>query len=90
MRRIGDLSYGTYIYAFPIQQTIIHYFPGISVTSLIAYTVPITYAFAFFSWRLVERPALRLRRRLTGEPDRAPRAAVVPPVHAQTGGGAAG
>ena len=71
----------------PVQQTIIHYDPDISVTRLIAFTVPITYAFAFFSWRLVERPALRLRRRLTGEPDRAPRAAVVPPVHAPAGGG---
>jgi peptidoglycan/LPS O-acetylase OafA/YrhL len=77
MRRIGDLSYGTYIYAFPVQQTIIH-FHDISPPVLIAVTVPITYACAFASWRLVERPALRLRRRLTGEPDGAARAAVVP------------
>jgi peptidoglycan/LPS O-acetylase OafA/YrhL len=78
MRRIGDLSYGTYIYAFPVQQAIIHYQLDISPPRLIAITVPITYACAFASWRLVERPALRLRRRLTGEPDGATRAAVVP------------
>jgi peptidoglycan/LPS O-acetylase OafA/YrhL len=85
MRRIGDLSYGTYIYAFPVQQAVIHYERDISPPALIAITIPITYACAFLSWRLVERPALRLRRRLTGEPDRAPRAAVVPPLPA--GGG---
>ncbi len=77
-RRIGDLSYGTYIYAFPVQQMIIHYDTGIRPPPLIALSIPITYACAYASWHLVERPALRLRRRLTGEPDHAPRAAVVP------------
>jgi peptidoglycan/LPS O-acetylase OafA/YrhL len=77
-RRIGDLSYGTYIYAFPVQQTIIHYDTGIRPPLLIALSIPITYGCAYASWHLVERPALRLRRRLTGEPDHAPRAAVVP------------
>jgi peptidoglycan/LPS O-acetylase OafA/YrhL len=77
-RRIGDLSYGTYIYAFPVQQTLLHYAQGIDPPLLIALTIPITYACAYLSWHLVERPALRLRRRLTGEPDHAPRAAVVP------------
>ncbi|MDX6563384.1 MAG: hypothetical protein QOD65_3198 [Gaiellales bacterium] len=78
MRRIGDLSYGTYIYAFPVQQTIIHYDHGIGPPALIALAVPITYACAYASWHLVERPALRLRRRLTGEPDGAARTAAVP------------
>jgi peptidoglycan/LPS O-acetylase OafA/YrhL len=90
MRRIGDISYGTYIYAFPVQQLIIHYHLGIGPGWLIAATVPITYACAFLSWRLVERPALRLRRRLTSEPDGAPRAAIVPPAPAHAGGGATG
>jgi peptidoglycan/LPS O-acetylase OafA/YrhL len=78
MRRIGDLSYGTYIYAFPVQQTLIHYDESIRPPLLIALSVTITYTCAYASWHLVERPALRLRRRLTGEPDHAPRAAVVP------------
>jgi peptidoglycan/LPS O-acetylase OafA/YrhL len=82
-RRIGDLSYGTYIYAFPVQQTIIHYDTGIRPPLLIALSIPITYACAYASWHLVERPALRLRRRLTGEPDHAPRAAVVPAAPSQ-------
>jgi peptidoglycan/LPS O-acetylase OafA/YrhL len=90
MRRIGDISYGTYIYAFPVQQAIIHYHLGIGPGWLIAATVPITYACAFLSWRLVERPALRLRRRLTSEPDGAPRAAIVPPAPAHASRGATG
>ncbi len=77
-RRLGDISYGTYIYAFPVQQTLIHFDTGIGPVRLILYSIPVTYAFAYLSWHLVERPALRLRRRLTGEPDHAPRAAIVP------------
>jgi peptidoglycan/LPS O-acetylase OafA/YrhL len=64
MRRIGDLSYGTYIYAFPVQQTVMHYDKDISPAGLIAWTVPITLALAALSWHVVERPALRLRHRL--------------------------
>ena len=92
MRRIGDISYGTYIYAFVVQQTLVHYLPDVSPVKLIALTVPITYACAYASWHLVERPALRLRRRLTSEPDGASRAAIVPPAPApaHAGGGSAG
>jgi peptidoglycan/LPS O-acetylase OafA/YrhL len=90
MRRIGDLSYGTYIYAFPVQQTLIHYDTEIGPVALIAATVPITYACAFLSWRFVEQPALRLRRRLTREPDGAPRAAVVPPTPSPAAGSSTG
>lgn len=64
MRRIGDLSYGTYIYAFPVQQAIVHYNLGISPGALIASSLPITYLLAWLSWNIVERPALRLRSRL--------------------------
>ena len=55
--RLGDLSYGTYLYAFPIQVLVIQYVP----TSL---PIPLCAALAmtmgFISWHLVERPALRL------------------------------
>lgn len=64
MRRLGDLSYGTYIYAFPVQQLVVHYDRDISPAGMIAWTVPITFALAALSWHLVERPAMRLRHRL--------------------------
>jgi peptidoglycan/LPS O-acetylase OafA/YrhL len=76
MRRIGDLSYGTYIYAFPVQQLVVHYKKDISALGLIAWTVPITFALAALSWHIVERPALRLRHRLIGRDRSVPTTAV--------------
>lgn len=58
----NDLSYGMYIYAFPVQQllamTIAPYVPvgGFAIASIAA-TLP----FAWASWVLVERPAMRLK-----------------------------
>ena len=52
----ADLSYGVYIYAFPIQQWLaIH--GQLNVASAVAAVIP----FAFASWFLVERPALKLK-----------------------------
>jgi peptidoglycan/LPS O-acetylase OafA/YrhL len=63
LTRPGDLSYGIYIYAFPIQQSIAHLRGGaFPAVAMIALAFPITYLVAFASWRLVERPALRLKQ----------------------------
>ncbi|WP_375560087.1 acyltransferase family protein [Bernardetia sp. OM2101] len=62
-RKYGDYSYGIYIYSFVIQQIfilkgwIINMHPLVfSLISLLA-TLP----FAFLSWKLIEKPVLRLK-----------------------------
>ena len=62
--RLGDYSYGTYIYAFPAQQTAAWMLPGISAIEMIAVTLPITLVLAALSWHLIEDPALERRERL--------------------------
>lgn len=59
--RKSDLSYGTYIYGWPVQQSLIALIPGIGVTALVLLSFVIVPAFALLSWNLVERPALRLK-----------------------------
>ena len=58
----GDYSYGTYLYAFPIQQIV----AGMGITvplTNIALALPLTLLCAVLSWYLVEAPAMRLRDR---------------------------
>ena len=59
--RIGDYSYGIYIYAFPVQQSIASLLPGIKVGEmfLLAWTVALVPA--VLSWHFVEKPMLRLK-----------------------------
>ena len=56
--RLGDYSYGMYIYAFPCEQIGAALWPGISPIALIAVTLPATLAFATLSWHFIERRAL--------------------------------
>ena len=58
----GDVSYGIYIWAFPIEQTVIAVWSGVAPLAVIAVAGPATYVVACLSWRLVERPALRAKR----------------------------
>lgn len=61
--RIGDLSYGTYIYGFPVQQAVVWYTHNqLTVAEGLAITVPLTLALAWLSWHCVESPALRLKK----------------------------
>lgn len=59
--RWGDYSYGIYIYAFPVEQTIAHLVPGISVAPLMGFSAIVTLALAMLSWHLLEKRALELK-----------------------------
>jgi peptidoglycan/LPS O-acetylase OafA/YrhL len=65
-RRIGDPSYGLYIYAFPIQQTLIEVLKTASSWLVFLTSLPLTLIAAVASWRLVEVRALALKTRVTG------------------------
>ena len=57
-----DLSYGIYIYAFPVQQSLAAF--GVAGAGIIPFFVlatTITGFLALVSWKLVERPMMRLR-----------------------------
>lgn len=55
----GDVSYGLYLYAFPVQQALVAWLgPELGPARMFALALPITYLLALASWRLVEVPAL--------------------------------
>ena len=59
--RVGDYSYGIYIYAFPIQQTVALLMPGVSVIGIVTIAGAVTLLMAVLSWHVVEQPCLRLK-----------------------------
>lgn len=63
--RLGDLSYGIYIYAFPVQQMVVHWSGSSSrsFAEMFLLSTLLTFALAYASWHLVERQALRLKPR---------------------------
>ncbi|HAJ71833.1 MAG TPA: acyltransferase [Methylophilaceae bacterium] len=57
-----DLSYGVYLYAWPIQILIILKCPTISPWILSFYVLVLSASFAFFSWNLIEKPFMQMKR----------------------------
>ena len=67
--RWGDASYGLYIWAFPVQQTIVQVLgDDVHPWLVIVIATPVVWALALASWRLVERPALARKPRPTRMP----------------------
>jgi peptidoglycan/LPS O-acetylase OafA/YrhL len=56
-----DISYGVYIYGWPVAQMLITLLPGITPFELAVLSIVCTLPIARASWLLVERPALPLR-----------------------------
>ncbi len=78
--RFGDLSYGLYIYGWPVEEAAMWASGGRAAWwQVFLLALPTTAILAFASWHLIERPALRLRPGGTraaeldraGEPQRA-------------------
>lgn len=66
LQRVGaknDISYGMYIYAFPVQQVLAYVFPAQMLPALVFALIAIacTLPLAWASWLFVERPALRFK-----------------------------
>jgi peptidoglycan/LPS O-acetylase OafA/YrhL len=59
-----DLSYGVYLYAWPIQQIIIWHDRTISPWLLTFITLPIAASLAYLSWTFVEHPCMQLKKRI--------------------------
>jgi peptidoglycan/LPS O-acetylase OafA/YrhL len=62
VRRFGDISYGTYLYGSPVEQVVRAFTGTIGGWALFAIALPLAYLCGYASWRLVERPALRLKK----------------------------
>jgi len=59
--KLGDASYGIYIYSFPIQQTLIWFFK-VDASILMIYSILLSIVFGYLSWHLIEKRALRLKK----------------------------
>lgn len=58
-----DVSYGVYVYAFPVQQMVIYYFfDELETYAQLGLSFAIVLAVSYLSWRYVERPCLTWSR----------------------------
>jgi peptidoglycan/LPS O-acetylase OafA/YrhL len=61
--RLGDYSYGLYLFAFPIQQALKAVWPGLQPWPMFASAALLTLLCAIASWHLIEKPALAYAQR---------------------------
>ena len=67
----GDLSYGVYLFHWPIQQSIVHAVPSIrSAWLMLLISLPLTAACAWLSWTWIEKPILMRKKRILAVVDR--------------------
>jgi peptidoglycan/LPS O-acetylase OafA/YrhL len=59
-QKLGDPSYGIYLYAFPLQQFVIYLYKPSTLTLFVVSTIG-AFVFGYISWILVEKKALALK-----------------------------
>jgi peptidoglycan/LPS O-acetylase OafA/YrhL len=64
VRETGDYSYGIYIYAYPVQQSLAAVLKHNNPLQMFCFSYPTVFALAFLSWHLVEKHALHAKEEL--------------------------
>jgi peptidoglycan/LPS O-acetylase OafA/YrhL len=59
--KLGDPSYGIYLYAFPLQQMLIYLYKPTTIWLFVMSSIG-AFVFGYFSWILIEKKALSLKR----------------------------
>ncbi|MBO4233687.1 acyltransferase [Riemerella anatipestifer] len=59
-KKLGDVSYGVYIYGFPFQQLLVYYF-DMSIQEHIIYSLILSFSLGWLSWHFVEKKALEYK-----------------------------
>ncbi|MFO6298651.1 acyltransferase family protein [Rahnella selenatireducens] len=59
----NDISYGVYLWAFPVQQTIASFFVASPYINILL-SIVISSIFAYFSFKLIESPAMRFNKKI--------------------------
>jgi peptidoglycan/LPS O-acetylase OafA/YrhL len=60
----NDISYGVYLYAWPIQMLIVQHYPSISPTMMTLATMACVAVLGYLSWIYVEQPFMKIKKRL--------------------------
>lgn len=71
--RLGDYSYGVYVYGWPVQQTVVQVAGPMGPLENVLLSAPVVVALAWLSWTFVEKPSLDLVRHFRDEPSGARR-----------------
>jgi peptidoglycan/LPS O-acetylase OafA/YrhL len=64
IRPSQDISYGVYLYGWPAQKLLLWWLPGLSPWLLFVLSLGASCLCGLLSWRLVEAPFLRLKRKM--------------------------
>lgn len=64
----SDVSYGLYLYGWPIQKLLLWFFPIASPWLLFPLALILSYGCGYISWICIEKPALRWKRRTLRDP----------------------
>lgn len=78
--RLGDYSYGTYIFAWPVQQIIALSIPGIGPIGMMLIALPTVWMLGVLSWHFVERPALDAAKRWSRRSSRSDEDVILAPT----------
>lgn len=63
LQKLSDVSYGIYIYHWGLLQLAFYWWPQLSPIALFIFIAPLSYAIAYASWHIVEKPALKAKKR---------------------------